>query len=109
VASIWNPLRVQAMIRDNWQCQAKLRDGTQCGWEPAIITQFREVGLGLPSVAAILEALRVRKLSGEVHFAIDHTLTARERPDLMYTLSNLSTMCSRCHNAKTMRESVSNA
>jgi 5-methylcytosine-specific restriction protein A len=98
----WEYVRVQAFVRDEWKCQ-------QCGWEPELVAAYREAGMGLPATATILEILRIRHQAKQVHLQADHIQTVRDRPDLRLVLSNVKTLCSSCHSAKTMRESVNGA
>ncbi len=95
----WQPLRVTAFVRDMWRC-------VQCGWEPELVSAFREAGLGLPSTAALLDILRDRFKRGQKHLHADHILTIEERPELSRELGNIQTLCSVCHGRKTMRDSV---
>ena len=95
----WQPVRIAAFVRDAWQC-------VDCGWEPMIVTAFREAGEGLPSTAAVLESLRIRQRRGERHLHGDHIETIEDRPDLRLDVGNIATRCNVCHNRKTMRDSV---
>jgi hypothetical protein len=54
----------------------------------------------------VLAELRERFHQGETHLHADHQIPIEERPDLRLNLDNMRTRCNSCHNAKTMRESV---
>lgn len=93
-------LRVLCFIRDEWRC-------VDCGWEPNLVTDFRQFDLGPPPVEQVLAELRERFSQGEKHLHADHQIPIHDRPDLRLSLDNLKTRCDACHRAKTMRESVS--
>jgi 5-methylcytosine-specific restriction endonuclease McrA len=57
----------------------------------------------------ILEELRRRKISNDVHLHGEHDVPIDVRPDLRLELDNYRTRCSVCHSAKTMRELKTNA
>src|ERR1039457_721062 len=44
-------LRVLCFQRDRWRC-------VDCGWEPEIVSVFREAGLGVPPAPEVLDELR---------------------------------------------------
>src|ERR1700733_10328416 len=90
-------LRVLCFQRDEWRC-------VDCGWEPNIVSDFRQFDLGTPPTAKVLQELRERFHQGETHLHADHQIPIEQRPDLRLDLDNLRTRCNRCHNAKTMRE-----
>src|SRR5450432_1855172 len=93
-------LRVLCFIRDEWRC-------VDCGWEPNLVRDFRQFGLGPPPAEQVLAELRERFRQAERHLHADHQIPITVRPDLRLDLDNLRTRCNTCHNAKTMRESVS--
>ena len=90
-------LRLLCFQRDQWRC-------IDCGWEPDIVRASRELDLGEPSTANILEELRLRKLNGQRHLHGEHDQPIEERPDLRTDLDNYKTRCNECHGAKTQRE-----
>jgi hypothetical protein len=83
-----------------WRC-------VDCGWEPNVVTDFRQFELGPHPVAQVLAELRERFSQGEKHLHADHQVPIHARPDLRLSLDNLRTRFNACHGAKTMRESVS--
>ena len=50
-------LRVLCFIRDEWRCM-------DCGWEPTVVTDFRQFELGTPPVEHVLAELRERFRQG---------------------------------------------
>ena len=60
----------------------------------------------LPPADRVLEELRQRFHSGETHLHADHIIPIEERPDLRLDLDNMRTLCSPCHGARTMKDSV---
>jgi 5-methylcytosine-specific restriction endonuclease McrA len=92
-------LRILCFIRDEWKC-------VDCGWEPNVVTDFRQFDLGPPPVEQVLAELLERFNIGERHLHADHQIPIADRPDLRLSLENLRTRCNACHSAKTMRESV---
>ena len=93
----WSQLRIQAFIRDGWHC-------VQCGWEPDLVRYYRDGNLGLPPTATMLDILRIRYNAGQEHLDADHIIPFGRRPELRLVLSNLQTMCSTCHKAKSRNE-----
>ena len=94
----WRRLRVDAFVRDGWTC-------VDCQWMPTLVEQYKRIGIEEgPSVAAVLEELRIRKLQGLRHLHGDHIETIETRPDLRLVLSNVATRCDACHARKTARE-----
>jgi hypothetical protein len=93
---------VLCFIRDEWRC-------VDCGWEPNVVRDFRQFGLGPPPTHQVLAELKERFSLGERHLHADHQLTIESRPDLRLDLDNVRTRCNTCHSAKTMRESVNAA
>lgn len=69
-----------------------------------MVKQCRQVGLGEPPTDVILDELRRRKNSNDVHLHGEHDIPIEVRPDLRLSLDNYKTRCSTCHSAKTMRE-----
>jgi 5-methylcytosine-specific restriction enzyme A len=92
-------LRILCFQRDEWRC-------VDCGWEPDIVKQCRELGLDPPPADQIVEELRRAFARGERHLHADHEIPIADRPDLRLDLDNLRTRCDGCHRAKTRRESV---
>jgi len=90
-------MRILCFQRDHWKC-------VDCGWEPDVVRQCREVGLDEPPIHVILEEVRQRKNSNDVHLHGEHDVPIEVRPDLRLSLDNYKTRCSECHSAKTMRE-----
>ena len=90
-------LRLLCFQRDCWRC-------LDCGWEPDIVRDFREAGLGPPPAEQVLDELRCAFARGDRHLHADHQIPIEERPDLRLDLENLRTRCDGCHRAKTMRE-----
>jgi 5-methylcytosine-specific restriction enzyme A len=90
-------LRIQCFERDEWRC-------VDCGWEPDVVKECREVGLETPPTAVVLEELRRRFASNERHLHADHEIPIEVKPDLRLDLDNLRTRCNTCHAAKTRRE-----
>jgi len=84
-------------MRDEWRC-------VDCGWEPEIVRDFRESGLGLPSVEAIIEAGKIAFAKGERHLHADHQIPIEQAEDLKLDLDNYKTRCNVCHASKTARE-----
>jgi len=93
----WEALRVQAFLRDGWRCVA-------CGWEPVLVGIYRKGGLGVPPTSAVLKILRGRKNAREQHLHADHVVPIGVDPSRRLDLSNVQTLCNRCHSAKTLRE-----
>lgn len=93
----WEALRVQAFVRDGWRCQ-------QCGWEPELVTAYREIGEGLPSTRTMLDILTARYNAGQRHLDADHIIPFGTRPELRLDLSNIQTLCDLCHKAKSRNE-----
>jgi hypothetical protein len=60
----------------------------------------------LPPIEKVFEELSTRFHQGKVHLHCDHKIPIEERPDLRLDLDGMQTLCSRCHGAKTMAESV---
>lgn len=94
----WRALRVQALIRDAWTCR-------RCGWQPEPVRLALVYGQE-PPVHPTLRYLAAEQQAKRRHLHVDHVITIEQRPDLRLVLSNLQTLCSSCHAAKTIRESV---
>jgi 5-methylcytosine-specific restriction enzyme A len=95
-------LRVLCFQRDEWRC-------VDCGWEPNVVVDFRQFGLGSPPAAQVMAELRDRFSQNERHFHADHQIPIAIRPDLRLDLDNLRTRCNICHSAKTLRDSRTNS
>src|SRR4051812_41693764 len=79
-------LRPLCFVRDGWRC-------VDCAWEPDIVRDCRELGLGPPPVAMVLDELRGRFRCGQRHLHADHQIAIAVRPDLRLALDNLRTRC----------------
>lgn len=90
-------LRIAAFIRDGWKC-------ADCGWEPDIVRQCRELGLSMPPTDRILQELAARRVANQQHLHGDHQIPIASAPELRLDLGNYATRCSTCHGRKTMRE-----
>jgi 5-methylcytosine-specific restriction endonuclease McrA len=90
-------LRILCFQRDEWRC-------VRCGWEPDIVAQFREHGMGPAPTPAILEELRQRFRARRRHLHADHITPIDVRPELKADLSNMQTLCDLCHGGKTNEE-----
>lgn len=89
--------RIECFERDQWRCR-------KCGWEPRIVEEFRNQGLGLPPTETILAELRLAFARGERHLHADHRMTIEAHPELSESLGNYQTLCDRCHRIKTLDE-----
>lgn len=94
-------LRIQCFQRDGWRC-------IDCGWEPDVIRQCRELQLDEPPLEVILDELRIAKNQNKRHLHGDHNEPIQERPDLRLDLDNYRTRCNECHSSKTIRENNPN-
>ena len=90
-------MRLLCFARDAWRC-------VDCGWEPAIVSDFRHFNLGLPPAFEVLAELKRAFRNGARHLHADHQIPIAENPELRLHLDNLKTRCNSCHNSKTMRE-----
>ncbi len=89
--------RIQVFQRDRWRC-------VDCGWEPELVTIFREAEMGAPPTDRVLEELRAAFAKNARHLHADHIIPVEKRRDLALVLSNGATRCNVCHAAKTARE-----
>ena len=94
----WRILRLKALTRDDFTCR-------HCGWLPESARLAKAYDQPI-SPEAVLDELRLLQQAGERHLHADHILTIHDSPNLRLNLSNVQTLCSTCHNAKTMLESV---
>jgi len=92
-------MRLLCFERDAWRC-------VKCKWEPDIVSDYREAGLGVPPTAAVLEELRVRYHAKRRHLHADHIVPVEVRRELRLDLSNMQTLCDLCHAKKTNAERV---
>ncbi len=90
-------MRVSCFVRDEWKC-------VDCGWKPDILSDFHRFGLGEPPVERILAELSQNFRARKIHLVADHIIPIQVRPDLRLELSNLQTLCDKCHNRKTLEE-----
>jgi HNH endonuclease len=90
-------LRIQCFLRDGWKC-------VDCGWEPDVVKQARELGIDEPPTDVILEELRKRWHTNSTHLHGDHDTPIQANPDQRLDVDNYQTRCNECHSAKTMRE-----
>jgi 5-methylcytosine-specific restriction endonuclease McrA len=70
------------------------------------VADCRRFELDDPPVGKVLDELRQRLNRGERHLHADHELPIAVRPDLRLVLTNLQTLCDRCHNRKTRLETA---
>lgn len=92
-------IRILCFLRDDWRC-------VQCGWEPYMVTMFRDASMGVPPTQRILDELRLNYQAGARHLHADHIQTIDDRPDLRLELSNMQTLCNACHGLKTRAETA---
>ena len=90
-------LRVLCFGRDEWRC-------VDCGWEPQVVTDYREAGLGLPAAEVVLRDLRAAYARKERHLHADHQIPIEQAEGLRLDLDNLKTRCNECHSKKTATE-----
>ena len=72
-----------------------------------MVRTFREMGLGVPPTARVLEGLRLRFADRRKHLHADHRIPIGARPDLRLDLDNMQTLCDGCNEQKSARERFS--
>jgi 5-methylcytosine-specific restriction endonuclease McrA len=90
-------LRILCFTRDEWRCR-------KCGWEPAIVEDFRRAGLDPTATDAVLAELRKAFARGERHLHADHIVPIEQDENRRLDLENMQTLCDRCHRLKTQTE-----
>jgi 5-methylcytosine-specific restriction endonuclease McrA len=90
-------LRILCFTRDEWRCR-------KCGWEPAIIEEFRKCDMGMPESEVVLKELRKAFALGERHLHADHIVPIEQDENRRLDLENMQTLCDRCHRRKTQTE-----